>query len=508
MSKKNYDSAFCGSLPLHKINLIQAHGVLLIVGFTDFLIQQVSENVEKLLQKSPAELVDTPLTDYFSPVQLADVKKKFEDASTAKLPYTLTLEWGGVARDFLAIIHRKEDALLIELELSAASDRSAAFTDIYLDLRHAMAAMDQAGDIAGVAAIAAEEIKRVSGFDKVLIYRFDADWNGTVIAEVLEEGMDAYLGLTFPASDIPQQVRNLYLRNPYRMIPDREGEPVGLYPVINPVSQNFVDLSDCDLRMVAGVHVEYMRNMKIMASMSIRIIKDDLLWGLFSCHHRTPRQLSFETCAVLEFLSNILSARITSLHNKERFAALTRLQEVHAKLVEQVYQADDLVEALTTYPVTVLNVLGAEGAVILSEKRIDTIGKTPSKNDIKELVLWLYSNNFAQLYQHDSLASVYDEAAGYASVASGVLSLPLNPEKREYIIAFRPEVLQSIDWGGDPSTALTFDKDNIHYHPRSSFASWQQTVKRTAVAWKSYELEVAESFRNFLLEYKLRKHSF
>lgn len=508
MSKKNYDSTFCGSLPLHKINLIQPHAVLLVVSYDDFSIQQVSENVEKVLQKKAPELVETFLTEYVSSGQLTDIKKKFEKAQSQKLPYTLTFHRENGQQDYLAMIHRKEGCLLIELELQMALADHVSFTTIYLDVKHAMAAMELATDIPGICTIAATEIKRISGFDKVMIYRFDEDWNGTVIAEIMDAGMDSYLGLTFPASDVPQQVRNLYLRNPYRLIPDREAQPAGLYPVINPVTQSFIDLSDCDKRAVAGVHLEYMKNMNIMASMSIRLIRDDQLWGLISCHHRTARYLSFETCAVLEFLSSIISGKIVSLFNKERFNALASLQDVYAKLVEQVYKTDDLVEGLIRHPITILDMLGAQGAVILSEKRMDTIGNTPSKNEIKELALWIYSNNFTRLYFQESLSSVYEEATAYAAIASGLLCLAINPEKREYIFAFRPETVQTINWGGDPSDAIHFEADNVHYQPRNSFAVWQQTVKHTALAWKSYELEVAEMFRNFVLEFMVKKQAF
>lgn len=181
MSKKSYDSTFCSSLPLHKINLIQPHAVLPVVGYDDLSIQQVSENVEKILQKKAPDLIETFLTDYVSPGQLTD----------------------------------------------------------------AMAAMEQAGDVPAICTIADTEIKRVSGFGKVMVYRFDDDRNGTVIAAIMEEGMD------------------------------HEVQPVGLYPVINPLTQNFIDLSDCDKRAVAAVHLEYMKSMNIMASMSIRLVKDE-----------------------------------------------------------------------------------------------------------------------------------------------------------------------------------------------------------------------------------------
>lgn len=508
MSKKNYDADFCGSLPLHKINLIQPHTVLLVLHYPDCSIQQVSENVEKILQKGAPSLIGTPLSDYLSSDQLTDVKKKFETPSSQKLPYTLTIRINGQTREYFALIHRKEDCLLIELQREPGLIRHTAFTTVYLDVKHAIAAMDEAKYVTAVCSMAAAEIQRVSGFDKVMVYRFDRDWNGTVIAEVTEPGMDSYQGLTFPASDNPQQVRNLYLRNPYRLIPDREAQPVGLYPVINPLTQNFLDLSDCDCRAVAGVHLEYLKNMQVMASLSIRIIQNDQLWGLIACHHRTVWPLSFETCAVLEFLSNIISARISSLVNKERFNALGALQEVYARLVEQVYKSNDLLDGLTQHPVTLLDMLRATGAVILSDKKIAVIGAVPSRDEIRDLALWIYSNNITSLYHQDSLPAAYDEALAYAGIASGLLCLPLNPEKREYIMAFRPEVIQSVNRGGNPSGAIQFEADNNHYHPRNSFAVWQQTVQHTAVAWKSYELEMAETFRHFVLEYMVRQHTF
>ncbi|WP_114941825.1 GAF domain-containing protein, partial [Mucilaginibacter endophyticus] len=157
---------------------------------------------------------------------------------------------------------------------------------------------------------AVHELRRITGFDGIMMYRFDEDWNGTVIAEEKDAPeLEHYLGHTFPGSDVPRQARDLYLKNSYRLIPDRDFTPVRLYPVMNPVTNTFIDLSDCNLRGVAAVHLEYLKNMNVQASMSIRVIDNGKLWGLIACHHVRPHYLSFETGAVCEMLSSVISNR-------------------------------------------------------------------------------------------------------------------------------------------------------------------------------------------------------
>ena len=504
MQQKNFDATFCGSVPLHQINLIQPYGMLLVIRLADYKIVQVSENIAAAVGQQAPEVVDTFLSDHIPASQMKELQRKLDEGLGNKLPFTLTFTGADGPKDYLSVTHLSGEALILEIEALSQPGEENSFIDIYQQLKYAMAAINAAPSIKAACETAARQLKALSGYDKVMVYQFDKDWNGTVIAEELESGMESYLGLTFPASDIPRQARAMYLDNPYRMIPNREYAPVSLYPVINPLTNAFTDLSGCNLRSVPAVHLEYMKNMQIMTSMSCRILKDGQLWGLFSCHHRTAYQLPYEGRALFELLSDIIAARIQSLSYKEESDEYTKLHDVHTRLVEQVFTGHDLAQGLLGRETNVLQLLNASGAAMVYKKRLETIGKVPDKNELKDLFLWLQSTASGQVFQELNLPGTYEPAIHYAEIASGILVIPVQPNKGEYLVAFRPEVIQEVNWGGNPNEAIRFEKDNIQYHPRNSFTIWQQTVRNTALSWKQTEMQMAGLLRNFILEFIVR----
>jgi light-regulated signal transduction histidine kinase (bacteriophytochrome) len=275
--------------------------------------------------------------------------------------------------------------------------------------------------------------------------------------------------------------------------------------VLNPLLGGFTDLTDSNLRSVAGVHLEYLRNMNVMASMSTRIIKEDRLWGLISCHHRTPKYLSYQMCSLFELLSNIISARVVALEQKEELGFRSDMQGLYARLMEQVYAGDRLTDVLYQQQHGVLKLLAAEGVALVLDGHIHAYGKTPSTLDIEDLIFWLQTNQVTKLYHTAHLAAAFEDAERYAEAVSGLVALPVQPEKGAYILAFRPEVVRQVAWGGNPDNAITFEADGKRYHPRNSFAIWREQVQQQALPWAPEELEVADQFRNFIVEYTLQK---
>ena len=406
----------------------------------------------------------------------------------------------------LATVKLQESFLVLEVEKeSRRTQADDSFINIYQDLKYIMTAIEETYTVEQTCLIAIRELKKISGFVKVMVYQFDDDWNGDVIAEEMEAGMESYLGLKFPASDIPRQARELYRKISYRIIPNVEYEPVRLYPVINPVSNGFTDLSDSNLRSVAAVHLEYLRNMKVAASMSTRVLFNGQLWGLIACHHRTPKYLSFEMCAVFEILSNMISSRISALLSQDAFDYKTDLQQRHAELVDKIYTEEGLLKGLRTHQNDLLQLLKAEGIAIVMNNAVECFGTAPEKLEVEDLVMWLQSHNVHKIYHQPSLPSVYEPAQAYSAGASGVLALPVQVEKGNFILAFRPEAVKTVHWGGNPSEAVNFEPDGKKYHPRASFKLWQQVVEKTSVPWKKEDLEVAERFRNFVVEFALNK---
>ncbi len=501
MAQKNYDSEFCGNLPLHHINLIQDYGYLLVLNKDNFTIIQASENIAEIAGKPVQELIDTALEEHTAQGDADKLRKQFEAPIPGKIPFTTTIN--GVQLHTLA--HIKGDCLVLELE-KADTSGGRYFTDVFQEIKYAMAAIELANSIEEVSATAIHQLKELSGFDGVMMYRFDKDWNGTVIAEEKTGELESYMGFTFPASDIPKQARQMYLKNPYRLIPNRDYKPVRLYPVINPATQTFIDLSECNLRSVVAVHLEYLKNMNVSASMSIRVIHNERLWGLIACHHITPKYLNFEICSVFELLSSVVSNKISAILNKENFDFAGRLQQQRTSLVEQIYAAGELIAGLTNEEgVSLQEIFSAGGMVIRLEGRTEVSGKVPDNDAIENLVLWLQGKNESKVFTSDHLSGIYDEAEEYADIASGILVIPLDNDKGDYIICFRPEVIETIKWGGNPDQAINFTNDGKNYHPRNSFKLWQQTVRYTSKPWQQPEMEAAEALRSFIYEFRTRQ---
>ena len=502
MSKVNYDSDFCGSLPLHHINLIQPYGYLMVLDKKDFTLIQASENIDEVLGHTVQNALGTSLSDYIKVEQAEVLRQKFSLALRDKIPLSFTFNINDLPEEFNALVHSKQDYLIVELEKAQVKN---SFIDIFQELKFVMAEINLADTIEEVSNIALSALKKFAGFDRVLMYRFDEAWNGTVIAELLEKEADPYLGLKFPASDIPKQARALYQKNPYRLIPSRDYSPVRLFPVINPATHSFIDLSDCNLRSVAAVHLEYMKNMDIQASMSIRVLRNDKLWGLISCHNRQPKYLNYEMCSIFELLSQIISSRINSIESKQEYLQKSNSLDKRAGILDRIYAKGVLPEGIEASADQLLDLFSANGVSIAFDGRIFSFGKCPEIDDIQELVFWLETKNVDTVISEDNLVSSFESALAYVGIASGLLVIPIGSKLGNFIMLFRPEVQSTVNWGGNPDDAIKFETDGKKYHPRNSFKIWNETVKQTSLKWQKEELEIAESLRSSIFEYSTRK---
>ncbi len=488
------DPDFCGRVPLNQTNLIQPHGFLLVLETHTHKILQVSENVETILQIPIRSVIGQSLHHWLPEAEMQQIKKISLSTGSVKVP--LLLSFGG--HPLPAELTTHGTYFVLEVSNESRKDGYGPFLETYYELNRISLDFAAATSTADLCRLAAREIRRVSGFDKVMIYRFDPEWNGDVVAEEMEEGMDAYLGLKFPASDIPPQAREIYRKSPYRLIPDVAYQPIRLYPVINPLTNSFTDLSVSNLRSVAEVHLEYLRNMKVGASMSVRILVNNNLWGLVSCHHRTARFPDIRTCALIELVSVALSARITNLLEQDKMVIKTEKMKQHARISESLYASG--FPALDT---TVTSLLDADGVALVMNRDIRLIGDTPTQNQVAELLHWLQSFHPGKRFTHHSLPSVYEHAADYAQKASGILAIPVAAGSLRYLIAFRGERVRSVTWGGNPEATILFEADGKKYHPRASFQSWQQTVVHSSHPWTAEQLDVADELNRSIKDYVL-----
>jgi light-regulated signal transduction histidine kinase (bacteriophytochrome) len=477
------------------INLVQPYGALIVVNKELGEIIQISENI--------ADLTEMPLNDLVG-LPISTLIKTDLSAYAGKEKVPTVIEFG--RKKYLGFIHNKPTYYIVELNLESESEAvDGSFIDVYLELRDVMNMIGNTSSLSEAAEKVAQELKKISSFDKVMIYRFDENWNGHVMAEEQEPDMESYLNFTFPASDIPKQARDLYEKNAYRFIPDITYKPVKLHPVINPATHTFIDISDCNVRGVTSVHLEYLANMKVKASMSTRILKDGKLWGLIACHHKTPVRMNFKICATFELLSNIFSSKISSLENKENHVFNSSLTDIYTSLVEGTFKSRNVAESLLSNDNNLLNLFNAGGVVITGNTNVKK-GKVPDAQEIEDLMLWLQTMEKDDVYVTDRLANEYDYASEYKNIASGMIAIPVDVSRNQYILIFRPEVVQTINWGGDPDTRINFEEDMKTYHPRFSFKLWQELVNGVSLPWRKEEITMATNLQDFLRDFNNGKN--
>jgi len=503
--KRNYDAEFCGNLPIHHINSIQDYGYLFVLDNQTLNVIQVSENLSAVTGEAGAQMVNKPFSSWFSQGDVDQIVKLIKGDAKDRIPIDLTFEKDDAQLHFDGLVHIKKEYTILEIE-AALKEGQKSFSAVFQEVRQFISAMEHADTLEEVCNVAIRELRKVSGFDGVRMYQFDAEWNGTVIAEDISGELESYLGQTFPASDVPKQARALYLKNPFRLISNRNYTPVRLYPVINPLTNAFIDLSDCNLRGVASVHLEYMQNMNVSASMSIRVLREGKLWGLISCHHIEPNYPNVDMRYIFEWLSVEISNRIAAILNQEDYQQSAFRLEKRTVITDFIYSKDDIIEGLLSDEnLNILSLFNAGGIVVKIGNRIESRGDIPDKNEVYNLMLWLEGRGVEKVYSNDHLSNIYEEAKAYEKVGSGILVIPVDGRSGDYVICFRPEAVQQIKWGGDPDQVINFDQDRKNYHPRNSFKLWLQTVYGQSLPWNSNELEIAESLRNFIFEFRTKQ---
>jgi light-regulated signal transduction histidine kinase (bacteriophytochrome) len=494
----NFDASFCGRLPLHQTNLIQPHGVLFVLDPATLEVMQVSENIDVLAPLQAQAIAGAGFEKITDAASFAQLKQMTSGALPEKQTLAITLVAGADRITCSASVHQKGAVLFLELLLPQyAKAAGRSFLQVYQDIKTTMTGLGQQQDVGGFSEAVAREMRRLSGFDKVLVYSFDDDGHGTVLAEEKVAEMDAYLGLRFPASDIPKPARDLYLKNAYRFIPNCDYQPARLYPLIHPQTNAFSDLSTCDLRSVAGVHLEYMRNMQITASMSIRLVHNGKLWGLVSCHNRQAHYFTFEELGLFELLSGIFSAQLSLVLNNTVGKEQQKLQEQLTALVPKL-NTDDLFEALGNNAPELMTMLDADGLAYSIDGQTGTLGQVPDEEDLDRLFYWLQVQESDELRHLPSLSKTFEEAIHFTGVASGILALPMVPQQGSFLVAFRPEAVEEVAWGGNPFDALQVESDGKTYHPRNSFKIWKQTVENTSRPWTEAEQHIAAALKNVL----------
>jgi two-component system, chemotaxis family, sensor kinase Cph1 len=496
----------CDREPIHMPNAIQPHGVLLTFSETDFIILQISQNSEAFLGNKPDALLGQPLSVLIEKKQIETIRsclhREFENIN----PLRLALSIDGKSQAFEGILHRTDGVIVLELE-HYIEQQDVNFFDFYKFVKAPINRLQRTQTLAELSQQAVTEIRSITDFDRVMLYRLDEDGSGNVIAENSREGLEPFLGLHFPASDIPKQAKELYRINLLRIIPNALYEQVPLVPALNPVTGAPLDIGMSGLRSVSPFHTEYLGNMGVRASMSISLLRNHQLWGLIACHHHSPRRLSYEMRTICEFLGQVISSELGSKADAEDLDYKMQLQTVHTRFVSTIVNCQTLGDGINQNPNHLIDLVGASGIVFCESSKITSFGDTPPKEAIAGLVGWVEQQIGEEaIYSTNTLVIDYPEFAPYKDTASGLLALRISRAQQTYLLWFRPEVIQTIDWGGEPNNLIGIDANSsLRMTPRKSFELWKETVQLKSLPWKACETDAALELRSSIIGIVLQK---
>lgn len=499
------DLTNCDREPIHVPGSIQPHAVMVVLEEPSLKILQVSANAEERLGHKPEQLCGQLLETLVQPADLAYLQQQILGKPLDAAPHYLPpLPVGSLGNTFEALVHRHQGALILELE-SWPDLSTLVHEEIYASLKHTLAHLQGTQGVVDFCQQAAEHVRRFIGFDRVMVYRFAEDDSGHVIAEARREDLESYLGLHYPASDIPKQARELFKRSHLRLNPDVRYKPVPMIPEKRPDTGVPLDMSYCVSRSMSAIHAEYLQNMGVDASMSISIVIGDSLWGLFACHHYSPRYVSHTSRMACEFLAHMLSLQVGGKENDEQHVYAGLLQRKHRALMDSVAMHPEFHVALTESEGDSFCGVMADGAALIFNDTVHLRGTTPGEDAVRQLADFLADGVEAPVWSTNSLGKAFPDMAEHAKVGAGVLAARLSRHAPAYVMWFRSEEAQTVHWAGNPEKAVETGPHGDRLTPRKSFALWKQEVSGKARPWLGCEVEIARALRQSILEIEVRR---
>ncbi len=486
----------CAEEKIHIPGAVQPHGVLVSVIEQTLSIVQASESTFTIFGIKQQDLIGHPIGSLIGNDQQAELSRQLSADTILLTPMRLAVRCKTGQREFDALTHRSDGLLIIEFEETASLNPAQSlnfFRTSNLTIAQLLACTNRQQLLESVA----EFVRALTGFERVMIYLFDPEWNGTVFAECKAAEAKSYLGLKFPASDIPAQARELYKRNRLRLLVNADAVPSPIYPSNNPLTSAPLDLSESILRAMSPVHVEYLKNMGVAASMSLSLISNGELRGLIACHHTSAKHIDYAVRQACDVLSRLVSLQINAIEERETFKMSLDLKEARKELLLHISSQDDLPSAIAASGM-LLQIAGGKGAAVVWEGQFFLVGKTPGQREIAELVADLYHTNLP-VFISESTSKHLSSAKSIADSASGLLAIRLAPSGSKWLMWFRPEQLEEVNWAGkqdelEPGIAGT------HLHPRKSFELWKEIVTGKSVPWSSCEVQSAIELRTDILD--------
>lgn len=502
--KPEVDLTNCDREPIHLAGAVQPHGALLAFDLGGLSLKHVSQNADQWFETLPE--IGSTVEQLFDDDSCALLKSVTSGLRNVVRPIKLRLLHSRNDDPTSAAAHIYQGKLIVELEQPTdEKDSEAKLGELSLPLQLTKAnqRLQQSTDLKRLYQVIADEMRDISGFDRVMLYRFADDNHGEVIGESVVQGKGSFLGLHYPATDIPEQARRLYVLNTVRSIGDVNAEPVPILPGCHADTKSPLDLSLSCFRAVSPIHIEYLQNMGVQASMSISIVIDNQLWGLIACHHYSAKPLRLEERAACEIMGlvigNYLSAREQSETNHER---VRRRRNFH-NVLDLITQNSSVWRSMETVWPELRQIIDSNGLAVVSERTVQLLGSTPSTAAVQKVVEHVESNQKDGPDIWDTFC-LTESVPGYPSEeqgnVSGCLAVPLSAPEAKWLLFFRDEYVNEVTWAGNPDKSAVQDEGGIRLSPRKSFEQWKTTVHKQSKRWALVDREMAEELRSGLVE--------
>ena len=482
----------CDVEPIHIPGSIQPHGCLLACDMSATSIVRHSANAGSLLAID-GDLNGKQLRDVTGDALAHNIRNALARTQEGGRSALLFAQEGLDSRRYDIAVHRHNGSSIIEFE---PADETVVEP---LELSRSM--LGRISSIATIERLVRDSVRLIQGmlgYDRVMIYQFGSDGAGKVVSEAKRPHLESFLGQYFPATDIPQQARALYLKNPIRIISDIDFERIPVEPVIDGAGEP-LDLSFAHLRSVSPIHCEYLRNMGVRASMSISIIVDGTLWGLIACHHYERRTLPMAQRVAAEIFGEFFSLHLNALRHKHSLDAATAARLALDTLLREAVHVEDINKLLSDRLSDFSRLIPADGFAMWLRGKLTVLGSTPPEAELPSLARFAETVAEGRIWSTHKLSSAIPGAEDYADRASGMLVIPLSQRPGDYVFFFRKEVVQTLEWAGNPEKSYETGPLGDRLTPRKSFAIWKETVHLQSAPWTEEEKLFGEAARAALV---------
>ncbi len=473
----------CADEPIHLPGSIQPHGALLVFNNAVELVSW-SANAQQLLALEVAPALQVP----FNALGLAPEVGAMVDECLAEMQdgesAAMLVETTVGEKQFDCIIHAHDGVVIVEYECrEAPSDMVAMFA---LKAHSAIERLKRQKSLASLLQAAVDQIRLITGFDRVMGYQFRHDDSGDVVAEARSDALEPYLGRRYPASDIPAQARHLYVSSTLRLISDVGDKAV---PMVGRSRAAPLDMTYCVMRSVSPIHIEYLKNMGVQASMSVSIVVAGRLWGLIACHHMQPRRVPYSIRMAADVMAQVLASTVQSIETRERSALIETAAQARTHVMESLLHHDDVLTALAQCAGEIAESLGASALIVMYRGRLHVHGAVAP--DIVAAVIASLADETTDTVVRTGRRDWPAEAQQTCGSWVGMLGLRYDEAAQGWLLALREEQVESVRWAGPPDKVIAHGPLGPRLTPRGSFQEWRQTVVGMAEPWEPTRMIIA-----------------